>query len=165
MLWKIISVSHPAVCQTFHVKREQHFPILSTFSTESMFLLNVQLFLWQHLPNDHPLSVFLNISRLRHISEMNHKKFAETQSLTWRQMLGCSHVFEHVFAFLGFKKGCLWPRGKASCYRKDAGSIPLVCMSKCPWARYWTPNCSWCAGWHLALQPPPSGYECMNELL
>ena len=19
-------------------------------------------------------------------------------------------------------------------------------MSKCPWARYWTPNCSWCAG-------------------
>ena len=24
-----------------------------------------------------------------------------------------------------------------------AGSIPLVCMSTCPRARYWTPNCSW----------------------
>ena len=33
----------------------------------------------------------------------------------------------------------------APCYRKDAGFIPLVCMSKCPWARHWTPNCSWCA--------------------
>ena len=31
----------------------------------------------------------------------------------------------------------------ASCYWKVAGLIPLVCMSKCPWARYWTPNCSW----------------------
>ena len=24
---------------------------------------------------------------------------------------------------------------------------------KCLWARYWTPNCSWCAGRHLAWQP------------
>ena len=24
----------------------------------------------------------------------------------------------------------------ASCYRKVAGLIPVVCMSKCPWARY-----------------------------
>ena len=38
----------------------------------------------------------------------------------------------------------------ASCYRKGAGSIPLVCMSNCPWARYWTPISSWCAGRHLA---------------
>ena len=53
----------------------------------------------------------------------------------------------------------------ASCYQKVAGSIPLVCILKCPWARYWTPNCSWCAGWHLALQPPPSVYECRYELL
>ena len=29
----------------------------------------------------------------------------------------------------------------ASCYRKVAGSIRLVYMSKCPWARYWNPNC------------------------
>ena len=36
----------------------------------------------------------------------------------------------------------------ASCYRKVAVLIPLVCMSKCPWAKYWTPNCSWCAGLH-----------------
>ena len=28
----------------------------------------------------------------------------------------------------------------ASCYVKVRGSIPLVCMSKCPLARYWTPN-------------------------
>ena len=41
----------------------------------------------------------------------------------------------------------------APCYQKVAGSIPLVCMSKRPWARYWTPNCSWCAGRHLAWQP------------
>ena len=37
----------------------------------------------------------------------------------------------------------------ASCYQKVAGLISLVCMSKCPWARYWTPNCSWCAGRHF----------------
>ena len=36
--------------------------------------------------------------------------------------------------------------------------FPMVCMSKCPWARYWTPNCSWCAGRHLALQPLSSVY-------
>ena len=40
----------------------------------------------------------------------------------------------------------------ASCYWKVAGSIPLVCISKYPWARYWTPNCSWCADWHLSWQ-------------
>ena len=50
----------------------------------------------------------------------------------------------------------------ASCYRKVAGSIPLICMSKCPWARCWTPHGSWCAGRQLAWQPPPSIYECMN---
>ena len=49
----------------------------------------------------------------------------------------------------------------ASCYRKFTCSIPLVCILKCPWARYWTPNCSWCAGQHLAWPPPPSVYECM----
>ena len=43
-----------------------------------------------------------------------------------------------------------------------AGSIHLASMLKCPWARYWTPNCSWCAGRHPAWQPPPSVYECMN---
>ena len=50
----------------------------------------------------------------------------------------------------------------ASCCRTVAGLIPLVCMSKCPWARYWTPNCFWCAGRQLARQPPPSVCECMN---
>ena len=48
-----------------------------------------------------------------------------------------------------------------SCYWKVAGLISLVCMSKCPWARYWTPNCPWCAvgtlhGSHL--------HQCMNTL-
>ena len=28
----------------------------------------------------------------------------------------------------------------ASCYWRVTGSIPLVCMSKCPRARYWAPN-------------------------
>ena len=49
----------------------------------------------------------------------------------------------------------------ASCFWKVAGLIPLVCILKCPWASYWTPNCSWCAGQHLAWQPPPSLYACM----
>ena len=38
-------------------------------------------------------------------------------------------------------------------------------MSKCPWARYWSPNGSWCAGRHLEWQPPPSVYQCMYELV
>ena len=38
----------------------------------------------------------------------------------------------------------------------------LRCMSKCPQARYWTPNCFWCAGGHPAWQPPPSVYVWMN---
>ena len=33
----------------------------------------------------------------------------------------------------------------ASYYLKVGGLIPLACMSKCPWIRHWTPNCSWCA--------------------
>ena len=36
----------------------------------------------------------------------------------------------------------------ASSYLKVAGSIPLIRMSKCPWARYWIPNSPWCAGRH-----------------
>ena len=45
----------------------------------------------------------------------------------------------------------------ASCYQV-AGSIQF----KCPWARYWTSNCPWCAGRHLAWQPLPSAYACMS---
>ena len=30
-------------------------------------------------------------------------------------------------------------------------------------SRYWIPNCSWCAGRHLAWQRPPSVYDCMYE--
>ena len=51
----------------------------------------------------------------------------------------------------------------APCYQKVAGLIPLVCMLKCPWARCWTTNCSWCADWQLAWQTPPSVW--MYELL
>ena len=53
--------------------------------------------------------------------------------------------------------------GVESCYREVAGLTLLVWMSECPWARCWTPSCSWCAGWHLAWQPPPSVYECMSR--
>ena len=49
-----------------------------------------------------------------------------------------------------------------SCYLRVAGSIPLVCLSNCPWARYWTPNCSWCAGQHLHGS---HHHQCMYELL
>ena len=52
----------------------------------------------------------------------------------------------------------------ASSYREVAGSIPLVGMLKCPWARYWTQNCLWCSGRHIARQPPPSVYECNKSL-
>ena len=58
--------------------------------------------------------------------------------------------------FSVFTKGCCDSGEEpASCYRKVAGSIPLVCMWKCP-------NCPWCAGRHLAWQPPPSVCECRN---
>ena len=30
---------------------------------------------------------------------------------------------------------------------------PTLGVSKCPWARHLTPNCSWRAGWYLAWQP------------
>ena len=36
-------------------------------------------------------------------------------------------------------------------------------MSKYPWARYWTLNCSWQASLHFALQPLPLLYECVGE--
>ena len=36
----------------------------------------------------------------------------------------------------------------ASCYWTVTGLIPLVCISKCPWAGYWNPTCS--CWWHLA---------------
>ena len=40
---------------------------------------------------------------------------------------------------------------------------PPESVSKCPWARHWTPNCSWCAGWCPSWLPPPSVYECVCE--
>ena len=68
---------------------------------------------------------------------------------------------------------CIWqPSGGcgsgvelAFCYRKVAGFIPLVCMSKCPWAISWNPNCLWCAGQHLAWQPPPSLFKLLQVVL
>ena len=70
-----------------------------------------------------------------------------------------------VFIFRGSQdnfKLCGSGTELASWYWKVAGLIPLVCMSKCPWARNWTPNCSWCAGRHPAWQPPPSVYGWMT---
>ena len=75
----------------------------------------------------------------------------------WTVIQSYWHQGKHLSMHLG---GC--GSEPASCYRKVVGSIPLVCMLKCPWARCWTPNCSWCAGRHLAWQPSPSVYECMN---
>ena len=50
--------------------------------------------------------------------------------------------------------GWLWFTRKASVlFQKVAGSIPLVCMSKCPWARYWNPNCTLHGSHH---------HQCMN---
>ena len=75
---------------------------------------------------------------------------------SWRPRLGsaccperrpntCWTRWEAPAAFSSCQqKSCV----RVSCYQKVAGSVPLVCMSKCPWARHWTPNCSWCAGRH-----------------
>ena len=75
----------------------------------------------------------------------------------------CSNILHFIFATSSssccerFK--CLerWykknPVARIKCWR---WSIP------CPWARYWAPNCSWCAGWHHAWQPAPWVHECMN---
>ena len=75
-----------------------------------------------------------------------------------------SCIFFHVWKIspemFSSEGGCGSGVEPASCYQKVTGSTPLVCMLKCPWARYWTPNCSWCAGRYLAWQPPPC--ECMN---
>ena len=35
----------------------------------------------------------------------------------------------------------------------------LSCMSKCPWARYWTPNCSWCA---VCTMHGDLCHQCLN---
>ena len=40
---------------------------------------------------------------------------------------------------------------------------PTLGVSKCPWARHLTPNCSWRAGWYLAWQPIAIGvWVCVN---
>ena len=40
---------------------------------------------------------------------------------------------------------------------------PTLGVSKCPWARHLTPNCSWWAGWYLAWQPIAVGvWMCVN---
>ena len=70
-----------------------------------------------------------------------------------RRLSGCSLQTNHFWG------GCGSVVEPASCYQKVAGLISLICISKCPWATYWTPNCSWRAGRHLTWQPPPSVYE------
>ena len=43
---------------------------------------------------------------------------------------------------------------------------PTLSVSKCPWARRLTPNCSWRAGWYLAWQPIAVGvWMCEWEAL
>ena len=44
-----------------------------------------------------------------------------------------------------------WEQSSGS--RRVAGSIPTLGVSKCPWARRLTPDCSWRAGWCLAWRP------------
>ena len=40
---------------------------------------------------------------------------------------------------------CRLASGSEGRWFKSKLRAELSCMSKCPWARYWTPNCSWCA--------------------
>ena len=78
------------------------------------------------------------------------------------------HLAFHLCDNRNAPTGCSSGVEPTSCYQKVASLIPLVCMSKCPWAKTLNPkNCSSCAGQHLAWQPPPSPsvYEYMYELL
>ena len=59
---------------------------------------------------------------------------------------------------------CTWSRSSLIIGRSLV-QFPWSACLKCAWARYWTPNCSWCAGQHLAWQPPTSVYEGMYELV
>ena len=53
-------------------------------------------------------------------------------------------IFDHFTFLIGrwWSCGRLWLRGRAGVlsYHKVAGSIPLICMSMCPCAGYWTLN-------------------------
>ena len=82
-----------------------------------------------------------------------------------RQALPCPLIKSHC--------GHPWWLGLVACgsggrpmIERSAVRIPAppVHMSKCPWARHWTPNCSrWC-GWCLAWFPPPPVYEWVNVM-
>ena len=86
-------------------------------------------------------------------------------TLIWfphRESARHQQIYTMISKFLTLKKLVCWkhPHGECqvvmflkwpscgsgvepvSCYQKVTGLIALVCMSKCPCARYWTPNCS-----------------------
>ena len=58
-------------------------------------------------------------------------------------ILFCHGVYYIYMEFIAKRKERRLTAGRL-CYWKVAGSIPLVCMSNCPWARCWTPNCQLC---------------------
>ena len=53
------------------------------------------------------------------------------------------HLNKYIYIY-----GQLWLRGRASALLGEGRwfNSPGLKISKCPWARYWTPNFSWCAG-------------------
>ena len=69
---------------------------------------------------------------------------------TWKKSPPLPLSLSRLRPLRPLRGGCGSGGEPASCYRKVTGSIALVCMLKCPGARYWTPNCSWCTGRHLA---------------
>ena len=82
----------------------------------------------------------------------------------WSFFKAASAHFQSCFATkTSIWGGCGSRVEPASCHQKAAGSIPPVCMLKCPWARYWTLNSSWCAGQRFVSQPPPSVYVWIVE--
>ena len=78
--------------------------------------------------------------------------FSERKVFTQKQISVNPHLILAFFmnhtSIVGGSSSGVQP---ACCYRKVAGSTPLVSMLKCPWARYWTTDCSWCAGRHLFI--------------
>ena len=64
----------------------------------------------------------------------------KNNNFTWQNMGVAALLLSQAVSFLFFMcvcdSGCGAGVEPVSCYWKAAGLIPLVCMSKCPWARH-----------------------------
>ena len=67
-------------------------------------------------------------------------------------ILYCTFLYYAILYYTNNTRGSCGPGvERASCYRKFAGTIPMVCLRKCPRARCWTPGSSWHAPCSTAM--------------